>query len=71
METTRKLFTIPMDDVHGTTTLALAGDEDEMRQVLIVNNVYFALPDQCVVEFNFDDMMVELHMRQTFQAIKG
>ena len=39
-------------------------------KVLIVNNVYFALPDQCVVEFNFDDGLVELHMRQTFQAIK-
>lgn len=70
METSRKLFTITMEDVHGTATLALSGDEDEMRQVLIVNNVYFALPDQCVVEFNFDDRRVELHMQQTFQAIK-
>lgn len=64
-----KVFTIPMDDVHGTTTLALAGDNDEMRQVLVVNNVYFALPDQCVVEFNMHDMQVELHMSQTTHVV--
>ena len=60
----RIIMTIPMNDVSGTATLSLNGD-DELRQVLIVNNVYFALPDQAVVEFNMNDNVVEIWANNT------
>lgn len=63
--TPKRIMTIPIHDVHGSATLSLTGDGDEMRQVLVVNNVYFAIPDQGVVEFNFDDDTVEIWAYKT------
>ena len=64
----RCIMAISMSDVSGTATLSLNGNDDDiemLRQVLIVNNVYFALPDQSVVEFNMADNMVEIWANNT------